>query len=283
MDEVWSNTDFPYMCLKDEVRTEAFKKAIHEVVKKGDVVIDVGSGSGILSFFAARAGAKKIYAVEIEPLLVDSLRKSILANGFENVIEVVKGDISKVDLPKNIDCVIAEIIETGLLDELQVPAINRLRQQGVITDKTSIIPFHYKTFVQLIFTDNNYYGYKIYSPKHEWPFYAKRNSGWFKTKIKPVSEALEIVSADFSLGVVEENVSIVVQFKVNKGEKVNGIKISGLIQLSKSVQLGATNALNGDKIIPFDEVEGLEIIKLKISYKMGGGLGNFKVLRLPPT
>jgi len=45
LDRIWSTTDYPYRCLKDKIRTSAFCEAIHKVVKKGDIVIDVGSGS----------------------------------------------------------------------------------------------------------------------------------------------------------------------------------------------------------------------------------------------
>lgn len=279
-DFIWSNTDFPYMCLKDEVRTNAFRKAIRQVVKKGDIVLDVGAGTGILSFFAAEAGAKKVYAVEIENLLAQHLKESIQLNNLTHVVEVVRGDIHVVDLPKNIDVVIAEIIDTGLLDELQVPAINSLKRKGIITKKTRIIPSHYKTFLQLVYSDNNYYGYKIVAPKHEWPFYSHRDTGWATTTIQPVSELVEIFSTDFSFDVIEENVTIVVDFNLPKKEKVNALRISGILNLSKDVQLGSTNALNGDKILSIEPIEYATEVTLRVSYRMGGGLGSLKIERL---
>ena len=61
MPVIWSNTDYPYECLKDRERTEAFRDALRSVVQTGDVVVDGGSGTGILALFAAEAGAKKVY------------------------------------------------------------------------------------------------------------------------------------------------------------------------------------------------------------------------------
>ena len=51
--------------LKDEVRTVTYRNAIYHNrhLFKGKVVMDVGSGTGILSMFAAKAGARKVYAV----------------------------------------------------------------------------------------------------------------------------------------------------------------------------------------------------------------------------
>jgi predicted RNA methylase len=46
-------------CLYDEVRVKHFQKAISNTVSDGDIVVDAGSGTGLLGMLAARAGAKK--------------------------------------------------------------------------------------------------------------------------------------------------------------------------------------------------------------------------------
>jgi predicted RNA methylase len=279
LDLMWSNTDFPYMCLRDEVRTLSFRKAIGNVVKKNDRVVDVGAGSGILSFFAAEAGAKIVYAVEVEHMLASALRKSARANGLQDVIEVVEGDILKVYLPTNIDVLIAEIIETGLLDELQVPALNVLRERGIISDKTRIIPSQYKTYLQLIHTSHTYYGFKILAPKHEWPFYRAKDTGWCPASFEPVSEPIEIQSIDFSMGMIDEEIRVTADFALTSHLPANAIKISGLLTLSDGVFLGPTNALNGDKILPIEPICASDIVRLVVNYRMGGGLGSFQMQR----
>ena len=83
---VWSSTDFAFQCLRDEQRTGAYRSAIQQVVRRGDVVLDAGAGTGILALFAAAAGARRVYAVELDPWLAAALRRTIEGNGLEHVV-----------------------------------------------------------------------------------------------------------------------------------------------------------------------------------------------------
>jgi SAM-dependent methyltransferase len=95
--------------LADQVRMKAYKKAIHEVVKKGDVVADIGTGSGILAFLSLRAGAKKVYAIEQNDI-IEEARALAKMNGLENRIVFVKGRSDKVELPEKVDVITSELL-----------------------------------------------------------------------------------------------------------------------------------------------------------------------------
>jgi predicted RNA methylase len=278
MPEIWSNTDFPYMCLKDEKRTLAFREAIERTVRRGDTVLDVGAGTGILSLFAASAGARRVYAVEIEHSLARALRTTVALNHLAEVVRVVEGDILEADLPRGVDVVIAEIIDTGLLDELQVPALNSLRGRGVVDQDTRLIPGRYETTAQLVSTDNLYYGYQIVAPKHEWPFYADTENGWAPTSVLPVSNRVVVASHDFSIGAIDESVAVTRTFTIGPGTRANALRISGSMTLCEGVTLGATNAVNGDKIVPLDR-DLIGEVQLELAYRMGAGLGKLAITR----
>merc|ERR1711862_832812 len=86
--------------LKDKPRTLAYQNFIERNTElfKDRIVIDVGAGTGILSLFAARAGAKKVYAIEASGLS-EACRKIVAHNGYSDVIEVVHGRVEDLTLP----------------------------------------------------------------------------------------------------------------------------------------------------------------------------------------
>lgn len=276
---IWANTDYPYLCLVDKKRTEAFRKAIHKVVKPGSTVVDVGSGTGIFALFAAEAGATKVYAVEVEHLLVTNLRQTINASKYKDVIEVVEGNALEVNLPKNVDVVIAELIETGLMDEMQVPVMNAMHRMGIIGDKTKVIPQANQTNLELVHVKDEYYGYKIKAPKHLWPFYSLNPDEWSQLDVMPLSNKLTVADMNLEDGTNNQDVDAVLTFKVHKSTKpINAIRISGVLTLTDGIELGAAHSVNGDKVLSLSEEikPAGDEVKLHVSYKMGGGLGSFQ-------
>src|SRR4249919_666030 len=100
----------------DRVRTEGFRRAIYSVVRPGDIVLDVGAGTGILSLFAARAGAARVYAVERTTVAV--LAQGLAAaNGVAEIVQVIHGDVMDVELPERVDVIVSEWLGGFGIDE----------------------------------------------------------------------------------------------------------------------------------------------------------------------
>ena len=105
--------------LIDEVRTTSFLRAILGAVKPGDVVLDMGCGTGVLSYFACIAGARRVYAVEQGPII--ELAKAICQrNGYQERVIFLNDWSTNIDLPEPVDVIITETIgnlgfEEGIL------------------------------------------------------------------------------------------------------------------------------------------------------------------------
>jgi protein arginine N-methyltransferase 1 len=102
--------------IRDRVRTEAFQRAINSVVRAGDVVLDVGAGSGILSVFAARAGAARVYAVERTPIAALAEQLAV-ANDVAGTVTVIQGDVMDIELPEPVDVIVSEWLGGFGIDE----------------------------------------------------------------------------------------------------------------------------------------------------------------------
>jgi SAM-dependent methyltransferase len=79
-------------------------------------VLDVGAGTGILSLFAATAGAARVYAVE--RTTVAALAQELVAgNGGSEVVRVIHGDIMEIELPERVDVIVSEWLGGFGIDE----------------------------------------------------------------------------------------------------------------------------------------------------------------------
>jgi len=124
--------------LKDEARTKAYQEAIfkHADIFKDKVVMDLGTGTGILAIFCAKAGASRVYAVEASNL-ADWTELVMASNGLSGVVKVLKGRIEELVLPEKVDIIISEwmglfLIFESMLESLLFARDNWLKPDGLM-------------------------------------------------------------------------------------------------------------------------------------------------------
>lgn len=122
------------LMIRDSARTDAFAQAIAATVKPGDVVLDVGAGTGVLSLLAAKAGAARVYAIEREPAAAGMAQYLAGANGFGHIIHLLQQDVRHVRLPEKANVLVSEWMGTIGVDENMLGAVlwarDHLVQQG---------------------------------------------------------------------------------------------------------------------------------------------------------
>ncbi|CAA2973602.1 probable arginine N-methyltransferase [Olea europaea subsp. europaea] len=122
--------------LKDVVRTKTYQSVIYKnrFLFKDKVVLDVGAGTGILSLFCAKAGAKHVYAVECSSM-ADMAEEIVKLNNFSNVITVLKGKVEEIELPvAQVDIIISEWMGYFLVYENMLNTVLYARDKWLVKD-----------------------------------------------------------------------------------------------------------------------------------------------------
>ena len=102
--------------LDDRRRTDSFLAGVRAVVRPGDVVVDLGTGTGLLAVAAAQAGASRVYAIERTGIGAVA-EASFRANGYGDRIRLITGTSLDVKLPERADVLVGELIGNDPLDE----------------------------------------------------------------------------------------------------------------------------------------------------------------------
>jgi predicted RNA methylase len=144
------------LCLFDIQRTRMWKEAVENAVKEGDVVIDAGSGTGILGVFAALAGARKVYCIELHPRFVSIIEHMARRNGVEDKIVAIHADASQVEIPEPADVLICELLCTGQFFEPQVQVVRHLRKY--LKPDAALMPQEVRSYVRLLDAQELLYG-----------------------------------------------------------------------------------------------------------------------------
>lgn len=119
---------YHHQMLMDQSRMTGFKAAIDYAVFDGAKVLELGGGTGVLSWFAA-ARADKVWCVEFNPDLVKEARRMLALNPNGHKVEVVHADAFEYLPPEPVDVVICEMIHAAMLREKQVDVIESFKRR----------------------------------------------------------------------------------------------------------------------------------------------------------
>ena len=121
--------------LSDTVRMDSYHSAIRDNALNFEdkVVLDVGSGTGILALFAAQAGARKVYAVEATDA-AKFAKRLVAHNRLENVVTVIQDTIEQVELPERVDIIVSEFMGHFLLRESMLDSVLYARDKFLKSD-----------------------------------------------------------------------------------------------------------------------------------------------------
>jgi protein arginine N-methyltransferase 1 len=118
---------YHFHMLDDVARTGAFEEAIARTVRPGARVLELGGGTGVLSFFAAR-NAGHVWCVERNPEVARETRRLLALNGCADTVEVVEADAADYVPPQPIDVVVCEMLHVALLVEQQLPVLAAFKE-----------------------------------------------------------------------------------------------------------------------------------------------------------
>ena len=159
----WSAPMIHVAMLNDHARTQTFLRAIEAAVRPGDVVVDIGTGTGVLAVAAARAGARHVYAIEATEI-GQSAEKVFAANGFADRITLLPGWSSRVVLPERATVLVAEIIGNDPLEENVMEVFADARKR-FLAPNAIVIPSRVRILCVPIAVDRKIWAKYVFSPE----------------------------------------------------------------------------------------------------------------------
>jgi len=139
--------------MNDEIRNQAYYKALKLAVDDGAFVLDIGTGSGLLSLMAAAHGAGKVISCETSTVIADAAKEIIESNGYGEIVSVVNKMSTDLlvgqDLPQRADIIISEVLSAELVGEgVQNTLLDAKKR--LLKNNGTMIPQSGKIIVSLI-------------------------------------------------------------------------------------------------------------------------------------
>lgn len=205
--------------LADDRRVTAFRRAIERVIRPGDVVLEAGAGTGLLSSFAA-ARARAVYAVEADPGVAALGARLVELNGMADRVRYRQGRAERTLPPEPVDVVVCEMLHAALAVEQQVPVLNAVRRglaKAFPGHPFRVIPQEAVSYCQLLEADFTYHGYLA-------PFVRLGDTYHADPSIRPLSGLTPYHHADFA-GPVAPGVDAAVALTADAAGTVNAVRL----------------------------------------------------------
>lgn len=237
--------EFHRKLLEDSVRTNAFREAIFKVVKKGDVVIDLGAGTGILSFFASLAGAKRIYAIESAGV-IEIAKQIAKDNKMNSKIVFLNKNSRLVHIPDKVDVIVSECIGYYVFGGDMVSAVADMRDK-FLKEEGSIIPSHISMYLVPVesFLHHKYINYwnnNLYGIRFSLVQKMASNSVYLTTfnKESLICPPINIYNINLSRDFPNEMMNIKVDFLISQSRYMHGLCGWFDVELCKGVNFSTS-------------------------------------------
>jgi len=236
---------FHYELVSDKKRVTTFKKAI-QLTCKNKRVLGSGTGSAIFSILAAKAGAKKVFAVEMDSNIFKFAELNVEKSDFSNVIKLIQKDIRKVTLEdldnEKVDVVIAENLSTWQVTEPEIPIMNYVNKI-LIKDRGISLPnviYNYLELAHSQFRFENAIDLKTYYFE-------------FTGIHKPINLSRKIIFSKVNLREINSTIiDHTVGVKVIKNGILNSLRLTSPLQLFDNITFDSSDCLMPPVIVPLE-------------------------------
>lgn len=132
-----------FVIVGDAARNDAYEAALRRAVTPGCLVLEVGTGTGLLAMMAARAGAGRVVTCEASESVARTAREIVARNGFADRITVIGRHSSALDLARDLgtpaDVFVSEIVSNNLVGEGVFDVLEDVRHR-LVRQGGAVIP-----------------------------------------------------------------------------------------------------------------------------------------------
>ena len=239
--------------LNDHARTLAYQQALRQTVSPDDIVLDIGTGTGVLAATAAQCGAAHVYAVE-RSSMAQVAEQVFDANGLSDRVTVVKGHSRDIELPEQATVLVSEILGNDPLQEgilhITADAIERLLKPGA-----QLLPCRVDLYANLVSVPSEHLNKHVFREEvtSKWQdlygldftplVQASRNqphsfniNTWDTRQWPVLSEPVHLTSIDLR-DISRQSVEAICRGTATESGSVTGVLVYFSVDLTESVRL----------------------------------------------